>query len=314
MEQIKQYQCEILIIGAGPAGCSAAIYCGRSSRDTIILEGKQESSLFQTKEILNYPGYEKMTGPELLKKFQDHATSHKSVRMIQGDVISLMIGMGTHMISTRTANITADAVIIATGMGQRKEKIKGEESLIGYGVSYCALCDGPLYKERVVYMYGSDEEVLEEALILKQIGCVVNIISEVGIKNLPEKVNEVKNNGIKIYDKYQIIEIVSGDKGVIKQIVCESIDPEKQNEALTLDLDCLFILSHIPSNSIFKKAGVELDDTGNLKVDFKQQTNVEGVFAAGDVTGGLYQVVFAAAEGARAGINANKYIRELNKE
>ena len=83
---------------------------------------------------------------------------------------------------------------------------------------------------------------------------------------------------------------------------------------IEIELDCLFILSHIPSNSIFKKSGVELDENGNVKVDENQQTNIKGVYAAGDVTGGLFQVVFAAGEGARAGINANKYLRQLKKD
>ncbi len=314
MEQIKQYTCEIIIIGAGPAGCSAAIYCGRSNRDTIILNGKQESALIQAHEIKNYPGYEKIKGSELLEKFREHTVKFKSVRIIKGDVISLMVGMGPNMISTRTANITADAVILATGGGQRKEKIKGEEALNGFGVSYCALCDGPLYREKIVYLYGNDEEVLEEALILQQMGCIVNIITEIGIDELPEKINEVKKNNIKVIDNCQITEIISNNQGYIQKIICKSTNPNKSNEILTFELDCLFILSHIPSNSIFKKAGVELDKKGNIKIDAEQQTNIKGVFAAGDVTGGLFQVIFAAAEGSHAGINANKYVRQLKKE
>ena len=314
MVQLKEYKCEILIIGSGPAGCSAAVYCGRASRDTIILDGKQESALQQTREIFNYPGYGIMTGSELLEKFKEHAKNHESVRLIEGDVISLMIGMGTHMVSTRTANIMADAVIIATGRGQRKEIIKGEDALVGFGVSYCALCDGPLYKDRVVVLYGNDEEVLEEALILKQMGCIVNIITEIGIDELPDKINDIQANNIKVYEKSQIIEILGNDKGVVREITFKSNDPNKAESITKLELDCLFILSHIPSNSIFKKAGVELDEGGNIKVDKDQQTNVKGVFGAGDVTGGLFQVVFAAAEGSRAGINANKYVRGLKKE
>lgn len=314
MEQIKEYSCEVLIIGAGPAGCSAAIYCGRANRDTIILEGKQESALSKAKEIWNYPGYENIKGNQLLEMFKKHATSLESVRIIKGDVISLMLGMGTNMISTRTSNITADAVIIATGGGQRKERIKGEEILSGFGVSYCALCDGPLYKEKTVYLYGNDEEVLEEALILQQMGCIVNVITEIGINELPGKVDEVKKNNIKVIDKAQIVEILGDSQGHIKQIICKSTDPNKPDDLLTFDLDCLFILTHTPSTSIFKKAGVELDEKGNIKIDEGQQTNIKGVYAAGDVTGGLFQVVFATAEGARAGINVNKYVRQIKSE
>ena len=314
MEQIKEYSCEVLIIGAGPAGCSAAVYCGKANRDTIILEGKQDSALTQAKEIQNYPGYEKIKGQQLLEMFKKHAASLKSVRIIKGDVISLMLGMGTNMISTRNSNITADAVIIATGGGQRKERIKGEDALSGFGVSYCALCDGPLYNEKTVYLYGNDEEVLEEALILQQMGCIVNIITEIGIEELPGKVDEVKKSNIKVIDKAQIVEVVGDTQGHVTQIISKSTDPNKPDDLLTFDLDCLFILTHTPSNSIFKKAGVELDDRGNIKIDDEQQTNTKGIYAAGDVTGGLFQVVFATAEGARAGINVNKYVRQIKSE
>ncbi len=314
MEQLKEYSCEVLIIGSGPAGCSAAIYCGRADRDTIILEGKQDSALTKAKEIQNYPGYKNISGSQLLETFKKHAAGLESVQIIKGDVISLMLGMGTNMISTRNSNITADAVIIATGGGQRKERIKGEDELSGFGVSYCALCDGPLYKEKTVYLYGNDEEVLEEALILQQMGCIVNIMTEIEIDELPGKVDEVKKSNIKVIDKTQIVEVLGDDQGHLTQIISKSTDPNKPDDLLTFDLDCLFILTHTPSNSIFKKAGVELDEKGNIMIDEEQQTNIKGVYAAGDVTGGLFQVVFATAEGARAGINVNKYVRHIKSE
>ncbi len=307
---MDEYSCGILIIGAGPAGLSAAVYCGRAGRDTIVLESKQISALEEAKEVLNYPGYNHIGGKELLDKFKAHAENHKSVKIIKGDVISLMVGMGTNMISTRTANITADAVIIATGRGARKEKIKGEDALNGYGVSYCALCDGPLYKEKTVFLYGTDEEMIEEGLILQQMGCIVNLITPLGPEELPEKIKEAKNSNIGIFEKMEIVDIVKGEHSISK-IICKELDTEELRE---YELDCLFILSHVPSNSIFKKAGVELDEKGNIKVNNEQETRVKGVYAAGDVTGGLFQVVFAAAEGSRAGINAAKYIRGLKKD
>lgn len=313
---MEEYNCEILIIGAGPAGLSAGVYCGRANRNTIILNGKEPSALNKAKEIQNWLGEQDIEGLELLKKFKAHAESFSNVRIIDGDVISLMMGMGTNMISTRTANFTSDIVIIATGTGKRKEVIKGESTLIGFGVSYCALCDGPLYREKNVYLYGSDEELLEDALELDQMGCIAHVITNVGINELPENVKEVKDKGIEIIDNMEIIEAIADTEGIIKKIICKSTIPDKteDEELIEYELDCLFILSHIPSNSIFKKSGIELDDNGNVKVDESQRTNIKGVYAAGDVTGGLYQVVFAAAEGARAGINACKYLRQLKKE
>ena len=312
--ELQEYKCEVLIIGAGPAGLSAAVYCGRANRSTIVLEGKELSSLAKTQEIQNWLGEVDATGLGLLDKFKKHAESYESVKIISGDVIELMLGMGTNVISTRTANITADVVVIATGTGKRKEVIKGEDTLLGYGVSYSAIWDGPSYKDKVVYLYGKDEEVMEDALVLKQMGCIVRVITDVGISELPEKVNEVRNAGIEIIEEMEVIEAVPASDGMIQKIICKSTEPEDSEITKEFELSCLFIISHISSNSIFKKAGVELDDLRNIKVDDEQKTNIEGVYAAGDCTGGLFQVVFAAAEGARAGINACKYLRQLQKE
>jgi len=311
---MEEYKCEVLIIGSGPAGLSAGVYCGRANRNTIILSGKEPSALAKAKEITNWLGERDITGKGLLDKFRNHAISHDTVRIIEGDVISLMIGMGMNMVSTRTANIASDVIIIATGTGKRKEIIKNESNLIGYGISYCALCDGPLYRDRNVYLYGNDEELIEDALALHQMGCLVHVITPDRKENLPDKVNELIAKKINVIDNVEIIEAVSNSEGIIQKIKCKPADEELLEEPpIEFDLDCLFILSHVPSNSIFKKAGIELDEFGNVKVDENQKTNIEGVYAAGDVTGGLYQVVFASAEGSRAGINACKYLRQIQK-
>ncbi|MBA7706695.1 Thioredoxin reductase [subsurface metagenome] len=296
---------------------SAGVYCARANRDVIILDGKELSALAQTKEIQNWPGEIDIKGKHLLEKFRAHTESYsENIRIIKGDVISLMLGMGVNRTSTRTANITSDVVIIAIGRGQRKAIIKGEETLLGYGVSYGALYDGPLYKDKVVYLYGTDEEMLDDALALQQMGCIVRIITKVGIEKLPEKIYDVKEVGIEVFENMEVIEAVPDSEGVIQKIICKSTKPESEKieEIKEFELSCLFILSHISSNSIFKKAGIELDNKGNIKVDEEQKTNLKGVHAAGDCTGGLFQVVFAAAEGARAGINACKYLRQLQKE
>jgi len=331
---MDEFECEVLIIGAGPAGLTAGIYCARANRNVIILEGKELTALERTKEIQNWPGEIDIKGKKLLKKFRDHALSYsENVRIIKGDVISLMLGMGVNMTSTRTANITSDVTIIATGRGNRKEIIKGESALLGYGVSYCALCDGPLYRDKVVYLYGNDEETLEDALALHQMECITHVITNKSIEELHELVREstshphrhhdhhrrhhhLKDTGIEIFDNMVVIEAVANSEGIIEKIICKSTKTEEEEpeSLIEFELSCLFILSHISSNSIFKKAGVDIDDRGNIKVDEEQSTNLKGVFAAGDVTGGLFQVVVATGEGAKAGINASKYLRQLKKK
>jgi len=168
----------------------------------------------------------------------------------------------------------------------------------------------------VVYLYGNDEKVMEDALTLKEMGCIVRIITELGITELPEKAYEVKDAGIEIFENMKIIEAIPNSEGMIQKIICKSTNPELEDveKIKEFELSALFILSHISSNSIFKKAGVELDDMGNIKVDDEQKTNLKGVYAAGDCTGGMFQIVFAVAEGARAAINACKYFRQLKKE
>ncbi|MFX1309547.1 MAG: NAD(P)/FAD-dependent oxidoreductase, partial [Promethearchaeota archaeon] len=197
---MDEFKCEVLVIGCGPAGLTAGIYCARANRDVIILDGKELPALIRTKDIQNWPGEIDIKGKHLLKKFRSHAESYsENLRIIKGDAISLMLGMGVNKISTRTANITSDVVIIATGGGTRKEIIQGEENLLGFGVSYSALWDGPQYKDKVVYLYGKDEEMLEDALTLQQMGCIVRIITNVGIEKLPEKIYQVKDTGIEIF-------------------------------------------------------------------------------------------------------------------
>jgi thioredoxin reductase (NADPH) len=314
---MDELNCEILIIGSGPAGITAGIYCARANRDVIILDGKESSALARTKEIQNWPGEIDIKGKDLLKKFRAHVESYsENVKIINGDAISLMLGMGLNRTSTRTTTITSDVVIIASGSGTRREIIKGEDSLIGFGISYSVLWDGPSYKDKVVYLYGNDEEMLDDALTLQQMGCIVRIITNVGIEKLPEKVYDVKEAGIEIFENLEIIEAVSNSEGMIQKILCKSTKPESEEveDMKEFELSCLFILSHISSNSIFKKAGVELDEMGNIKVDEEQKTNLKGVYAAGDCTGGAFQVIFAVAEGGRAGINACKYLRQLKKE
>ncbi len=314
---MDDFKCEVLIIGSGPAGLSAGIYCARANRDVIILEGKEKSSLLRAKEIQNWPGENEIKGKHLLEKFRIHTESYsENIRIINDDVISLMLGMGVNRTSTRTANITSDVVIIASGRGTRKEIIKGEDTLIGFGVSYSALSDGPSYKDKVVYLYGKDEKMLEDALALQQMGCIVRIITDVGEDELPEMIYQVKDVGIKIIEKMEVIEAIPDSEGLIEKILCKPTKRENNEteEIKEFELSCLFILSHISSNSIFKKAGVELDDMGNIKTDEDQKTNINGVYAAGDCTGGIFQVVFATSEGARAGISACKYLRQLKKD
>jgi thioredoxin reductase (NADPH) len=200
-------------------------------------------------------------------------------------------------------------VIIATGKGTvRKKLIPGEASLLGMGVGYCATCDGPLYRGREVVAIGNSNEAAEDVLMLHQMGCkVIWILDDPDdLKVSPELVKEIKELNIPINETAIVKEIKGQDK--VESIVIENDEGEKQ-----LKVDAVFIFKAIPMTPLFQKAGLKIEGRNCIQVDRMQQTNIPGVFAAGDITCGGMQIVTAVGEGALAGMQAIKYVRKQKK-
>ncbi|MBN2150109.1 MAG: NAD(P)/FAD-dependent oxidoreductase [Candidatus Lokiarchaeota archaeon] len=308
---ITDIKCDALVIGAGPAGLTAALYLRRANVDVLVIRGKVKSALEWAHDIGNYTGIKTIKGAKLLEEMTSQVEA-LGARFLDDDVIGITTDMSPKMASTKTAFITADVIVIATGKGARKPVLDDEERYIGLGVSYCATCDGPLYKNRPTAVIGDDNEAAEDALILDQMGTRVTwIIKDKELRELEvgeDLVSGVKTKGI------PIIESVAGMKLVGDEVV-KGLDYEtKEGVKGHLDVDCAFVMTSVPTTTVFKRAGLDISESGNITVDRSQQTSQDGIFACGDVCGNGFQVSIAVGEGAVAGMNAAKYLRKLSKD
>ena len=296
---------DILIIGGGPAGLTAAIYAARAGKKTIVLEGIRASSRMAVGwELQNFPGTLSIGSVELLERFRAHAL-HFGAEFVRGDAIALSLSTNPKFVSTSDAFFEAKAVVLATGKPFVKERqIPGEERLVGFGVSYCAVCDGPLYRGRTVAAYGYSEEAADDVLALEQMGVKVHWITGrlKEADGLEAALVKAEAQGIVVYRGAEIRE-VAGERNVEK-VVIETSEGVKE-----LDAAALFIFREVPTGPLFAKAGLVLDHKQCVAVDRFQRTNIEGVFAAGDVTCGGLQVVAAAGEGCVAALQALAYLR-----
>ncbi len=302
---IKNIITEIVIIGSGPAGLTAGLYASRAGRKTLVLEGRASSRLSIGYELENYPGFISIESQELLEKMRKHAELF-GAEIMSGDAINFSLTTDPKYVTTRDALIEARAVIIATGRGLSKAKmIPGEEKFLGMGVSYCATCDGPLFRGQTVVALGNSDEAAEDVLALKGMDCDVRWIPGGDeIRVTEDHMKEIKEKGIPILQKTRIKKI-EGEHRVQKVAV------ETEGEEEALEVPAIFIFREIPSTSLFTKAGVELDHRQCMKVDRQQRTNLEGVYAAGDVTCGGLQIASAVGEGCVAAIQAIGYIRKI---
>ncbi|MGQ9801720.1 MAG: NAD(P)/FAD-dependent oxidoreductase [Candidatus Saccharicenans sp.] len=301
---IKNLKADVLIIGAGPAGLTAALYVARAGKKALVLGGRNPSRMAIGYDIENYPGFLSINSQELLAKFLEQARHH-GAEILKEDALALALDSQPKYVTTSSAFIEAQTVIIATGKPFSRERmIPGEEELTGRGVSYCATCDGPLYRGREVLAYGLSEETVEEVLELDQMDCKVRLVT--GRKIKPEYepgLERLKQKGIPLLLNYELKEI-KGEKRVEKVVV------EKNGQTEEMAVSAVFIFREIPSTALFTKAGLQLDQRQCLVVDRNQKTSLEGVFAAGDVTCGSMQVASAVGEGCVAAMQALAYLRK----
>ncbi|MBM3293906.1 MAG: FAD-binding protein [Candidatus Aminicenantes bacterium] len=302
MENIRT---EILIVGSGPAGLTAALYAARAGRSTVVLESERAPSRLSIGyELENYPGFLSIDSSVLLAKFREQA-GRFGARFVRGDAVSFSLQGSPKFVSTSGAFLEAEAVILALGKPFARERlIPGEERLLGYGVSYCAVCDGPLYKGREAAAFGHSGEAVEDVLALHQMGVNVHWITG-RMKDaaaLEAAMTRVEKLGIPAYAQAEIKEI--GGERSVEQVVFKTMTGEH-----SLPVRGVFIFREVPTGPLLSKAGLDLDHKQCLSVDRRQRTNLEGVFAAGDMTCGGLQVVSAAGEGCVAALQAIAYLR-----
>jgi thioredoxin reductase (NADPH) len=301
---IRNIKTDILIIGAGPAGLTAGLYAARAGKKTLILEGRSSSRLAVSYEIENYPGFPSIGSRELLGKFRAHAEQF-GAEIVAGDAIAFSLESDPKYVTTKDALIEAGAVILATGKPVPKERlIPGEERFIGQGVSYCATCDGPLFRGADVVAVGHSREAREDVLALHEMGCRVLWVPQKARTELPEgEVSKIEVRGIAVRWGAKVKEI-GGDQRVEKALI------EQDGRSEEFPVSAVFIFRDIPAGPLLGRAGLTLDHKQCVAVDRFQRTNIAGVFAAGDVTCGGLQVVAAAGEGCVAALQALMYLRK----
>lgn len=304
---------DVIIIGAGPAGLSAGLYAARAKMSTLILEkDRNGGQIVTTEEVANYPGgIKEETGPSLVARMVEQVEEFGCERA-KANVLDVDLTGDIKIVKCEGAEYQAKAVIIATGASPRKLGCEGEKELTGKGVSYCATCDADFFTDFEVFAIGGGDTAVEEAMFLTKFARKVTLvhrrdelraaksIQEKAFKN--EKIEIIWNSGV---------EAIKGD-GMVETIVLKNLQTGELTEHHAHEDDgtmgIFVFVGYIPQTGLFTDK-IELDQTGYILTDVEMRTNVDGVFAAGDVRQkSLRQVVTAVADGAIAAVQAEKYI------
>lgn len=294
---------DLIIIGAAPAGISAAVYAARKGLNFLIVSKDVGGQVMKTSVVENYAGYQEITGPELSAKFQEHFDEF-NFDFQQQEVLKIENKQKFFSVITQEKEYQSRTLILATGAHPRYLNIPGEEKLRAKGVTYCTTCDGPLFRRKDVAIVGGGNSALESALQLATIANQVFLLNLTqqfsGDEILIEKVEKLKN--VKILFNAKTIEIL-GEKFV------EGIKYEQDKKIKELKVQGVFInVGYLPESGLLKDL-VALDKWGQIIVDKQNATSLEGVFAAGDCTDAPHkQIIIAAGSGANAAISVFDYL------
>ena len=305
----KKTKFDVVIIGAGPSGYTAGIYCSRAGYDTLILSGiLPGGQLVNTTEVENYPGFENgVMGPDLMIEMRKQ-TQRMGTTIVDDEVVNVDFRNTPFKILSGSEEYEGKAVIIATGANPRKLGLEGEQTFAGKGVSYCATCDGPFFKNQELIVVGGGDSAIEEATFLTKFATKIHLVHRRGELRASKIMQEraFNNEKIKFHWDSEVIDIKGDQKmqeGIIRNI--------KTKEETKLPVGGLFVaIGHEPNTGLFKNQ-IDLDDEGYIILKNKTHTNIEGIFAAGDVHDRTYrQAVTAAGFGCMAAIDVDKYLTE----
>ena len=298
---MEQY--DIIIIGAGPGGLTAGIYAGRQGTKNLILDRDLAGGIGrEVPEMENYPGFDNISGLELIEKMKAQATKNSELHEME-EVTEITETDGEYRFSVKTSKDTyqSKAIILATGSSHRHLDVKGEEEFRGKGVSYCATCDGFFFAGRDIVMVGGGNSALQEALYLKNLGANVTIIHRRDEFRAQKHLqNQIKEKEIPTILNATVEEI-KGDM-LVESVILKDTKTGELSEHPT---NGIFIsVGYIPHTELAQQLRVELDESGHIVIDKEQKTNVDYVYAIGDVCVGLKQWVVACGEGAVAATSA----------
>jgi thioredoxin reductase (NADPH) len=305
----------VIVIGSGPAGYTAALYTSRANLHPLVIEGFAWGGLLQqTTDVENYPGFpEGIMGPEMMQKLRDQAERF-GARLLTKEADRVELASepgGIHHVWVGKTEHRARTVILAMGAEHKKLCIPGEEELGGRGVSYCATCDAAFFRDSQTVIVGGGDSAMEEAIFLSKFAAKVTIVNRRdefrASKIMLDRAREQQN--IEFLTPYVVKEFVAGNNGVLGHAVLRHIETGDERE---LEISGAFIaIGHEPQSGLVD-GQIELDDNGYVIVDGRStQTNRPGVFAAGDLVDHTYrQAITAAGSGSQAALDAEWYLRD----
>jgi thioredoxin reductase (NADPH) len=306
---------DVIIIGSGPAGYTAALYTARADLHPLVIEGFAWGGLLQqTTDVENYPGFpDGVMGPEMMEKFRSQAQRFSEREFITDEVskVELSKDGGVHKVWVGDDEYRARAIVLAMGAEPKKLGIPGEEELAARGVSYCATCDAAFFREKTTIVVGGGDTAMEDAIFLSKFSSKVSIVHR---RNefrasaiMVDRARETEN--IEFLTPYEPVRFEAGPSGAVCAVVLKNLET---GEEKTLPIDGAFIaIGHKP-NSNLVDGQVDLDENGFVLTEGKStRTNVTGVFAAGDLVDHIYrQAVTAAGTGCQAALDAEWYLRD----
>ncbi len=309
---------QLIIVGSGPAGLTAAIYAARAQLAPLVIEGEPSSTsdqpggqLMLTTEVENFPGFvDGIMGPELMQTFREQAarfgTEYLTAKVSRVELSARPFGIWVGDADTAEPNYLADSVIVATGARSLMLNLPGEQRLLGYGVSTCATCDGFFFRERNIAVVGGGDSALEEALFLTRFADTVTVVHRRDSLRASKVMQQRAAAHPKISFRWNtIVEEVLGESTVSGLAVRDNVT----DETSILAVEGLFVaIGHEPNTSLFK-GQLELEGNGYIRTFGGSRTNVEGVFACGDVQDHEYrQAITAAGSGCMAAIDAERWL------
>jgi len=302
---------DLIIIGGGVSGFSAAMYAGRLKLRTLVIAAVRGGTIILTNDIANWPGIKQTDGITLAKSIEEHALEYDGVSVEDAKAVAVERADGGFKVTTEDdKTFSSKALVFATGTELRRLDVPGEKEYAGKGVHYCALCDGYAYKDRIVGVVGGSDSAAKDAILLTQWAKKVYIIYR-GQRIRPEPITlgrveeKIREGRIGIISGTNVTEI-KGEEMVASVTLDKEHDGSRE-----LRLDGLFVdIGHVPQSDLAKGLGVELDPKGYIKADRFAATNLEGVFASGDVTDIPFkQAITGSAQGVQAAYSAYEYLR-----
>jgi len=301
----KSYQ--VIIVGGGPAGLTAGLYCSRSRLSTLLVErGMVGGQIVNAERVENYPGFPQgISGMELGQLIHQQASGY-GLEVLSSDVTGAVPGERRHRVSTGDGDLEAGAVIIASGSQYRRLGVPGEDEFVGRGVSYCATCDGPLFKDRVVMVVGGGDAAITEALYLSKFASSVKVIH----RRDRLRASRVVQERVMAEPKVELIwdTVVAGIEGdgSVREVRLRNV---KDARITTLAVGGVFVAIGSEPNSAIWRGIMPLDDRGYIITNEAMETEVRGIFAAGDVRhNSARQAITAAGDGATAAIAAERFL------